>query len=359
MLHRSAPVRPLRRMLGAGAFALALAALVAAPGGPAAADDTDDAITWSVQPADESGPDGRPWIEQSLDPGETTTEHLAVHNFSDADVTFRLSAADGFFNENGRFNILPSDQESTAAGTWIDIPDAVDVPAGETAVVEFTITVPDDAEPGDHAAGVAASILSSGANDGGSAVGVESRVGFRVMTRVTGELTPGVEVSGVTTDYRTAWNPFRPGALTVEFDVTNTGNTRVSITGVVTAGGQSADYPPADSPQELLVGDTRHFSVEVDGVWPLFVVPTTVVVDPTAIVVSGEAPEVAPIEVQTTAWAVPWPQLLLLAGIALIIVALLWGRRRSKAKLATALEQAREEGRRAAALSTESGTDAS
>ncbi len=349
-------------MLGAGAFVLALLALFVAPAGPAAAEGADDTVTWSVQPANETGPDGRPWIEQSLDPGETATEHLAVHNFSDADVTFRLSAADGFFNENGRFNMLPSDQESMAAGTWIELPEAVEVPAGETSVVEFTITVPDDAEPGDHAAGVAASILSSGANDGGSTVGVESRVGFRVMTRVTGELTPGVEVSGVTTDYRTAWNPFRPGTLTVQFDVANTGNTRVSIAGVVSAGGQSADYPPADSPQELLVGDTRHFTVEVDNVWPLFVVPTTVLVDPTAIVVSGEAPEVAPIEVQATAWAIPWPQLLLLAGIALIIGALAWGRRRSKAKLATALEEAREEGRRAAAAPaapTDAGTDAS
>jgi hypothetical protein len=49
----------------------------------------------------------------------------------------------------------------------------------------------------------------------------------------------------------------------------------------------------------------------------------------------------------TIVWAVPWPQLLLLTGIALLILALVWGRRRSKKRLQVMLEQAREEGRRA------------
>jgi hypothetical protein len=314
----------------------------------AAAAEADDAVTWSVQPAGESGPDGRSWIEQTLDPGESALEHLAVRNFSDREVTFSLTAADGYFNDNGRFNILPSDRESTAAGTWIDIPDAVTVGAGATVVVPFTTTVPDDAEPGDHAAGVAASILTDSTGDGGASVGVESRVGFRVMTRVTGELSPSLSITGVTTSYRTSWNPFQPGDVTVEFDVENTGNARLSIAGTVSAGGQSAPFPPDDDPQELLAGDTRHFTVVVEDVWPLFAVPTTVMVDPTVIPVSGEAPELAPVSVDAVTWAIPWPQLLVIAGIALLVLALVWGRMRSKRRVDAMIEDARAAGRREA-----------
>jgi len=314
----------------------------------AAADDSDAAVTWSVQPADEAGPDGRPWIEQTLDPGESVVEHVAVHNFSDHEVAFGLAAADGIFNQNGRFNILPSDQPSTAAGTWIDIADSITVPAGETAVVPFTITVPTNAEPGDHAAGVAASMVSTSTGEGGASVGIESRVGFRVMTRVTGSLVPGATIENLTTPYHRSWNPFAAGDLTVEFDVVNTGNTRLRVTGVATSGGHTATFPPEDQPQELLVGDIRHFSAKVADVWPLVLVPVSITVDPEVIVVNGEAAELASLSAATTAAAVPWPQFIVLAGVALILVALLWQRRHSKRRLHALLEGAREEARRSA-----------
>ncbi|MBD3940460.1 DUF916 domain-containing protein [Microbacterium sp. NEAU-LLC] len=343
-------------MLRASALTAAIAAIAGvvlplqlSAGAAAAADD--GSVTWSVQPADENGPDGRPWIEQTLDPGESAQEHLAVRNFSDHDVTFRLTAADGYFNENGRFNILPAGQESTAAGRWIQLPESVTVAAGETAVVALMIRVPDDAEPGDHAAGVAASISSTGADDAGATVGVESRVGFRVMTRVTGELSPSAVVDKIETAYLTAWNPVAPGRLRVEFDVVNTGNTRLRIAGVVTADGRQVDFPPQDEPQELLSGDARHFTVEIDGVWPQFVVPVAIDLEPEVIVVSGEAPTLAAMRADATAWAMPWPQLLVVLGVGMLAAALVWRRGRSRGRLDALLEEAREAGRREVAES--------
>jgi hypothetical protein len=343
-----------------GAF-LAVTFTSAAAIPASAADDADEpAIRWSVTPADESGPDGRTAVEHDIDPGESVSDYFAVRNVSAADVTFRLAAADGFYTRTGRFDMLPADQESVDSGTWISIPEEVAVPAGETVVIPFEIDVPDTAEPGDHAAGITASILSVQSGEDGASVGVESRVGFRVLTRVTGEITPAAAVESLAASYALSWNPFRPGEMTVTFDVVNEGNTRLIAEGVAQAGGQQAVFPAeGDIRQELLPGDTRTMTAVVDGVWPLFLVPTKVVLRPVVVTMDGETTAMTPVEAEVLVWAVPWPQLLLLAGIALIIVALLWGRRRSKAKLATALEEAREEGRRAAALSTESGTDAS
>lgn len=342
------------RRAAAGALAMLAALGLLGAGAPAAAatDDGEPAggtITWSVRPSDGAEVDGRSWVEQTLDPGQSTTEHLAVTNLGDVDVTFRLSAADGLFRDNGRFAMLESGQESVGAGTWITLDDdEVAVGAGETAIVPFTTTVPENTTPGDHAAGVAASILSRSAGEDGTAVGVESRVGFRVMTRVTGELSPGVAVAEVTPSYRVSWNPFSPGAAEVAFEVENTGNTRLLVTGAVDAAGRQVTFPGDDEiDQELLPGDRRTLAVRVGDVWPLFFVPATLEVTP-SVVGEGEGTPVDSVPVDAGVWAIPWPQLLLLAGMALIVGSAVWGRIRSRRRLARMLAEARDEGRREA-----------
>jgi hypothetical protein len=341
-----------RPVLGRALLAAVLASVFALGAAtPVVADETDEqpTVRWSVTPADENGPDGRTAVEHDVDPGETISDHFAVRNVSEETVTFRLAAADGFFTRTGRFDMLPADQESVDSGTWITIPDEVTVAAGETEVIPFEIVVPETAEPGDHAAGITASILSIQSGDDGASVGVESRVGFRVLTRVTGEITPAAEVEGIAPSYALSWNPFRPGEMTVTFDVVNAGNTRLVAEGTVHAGGQSVAFPAeGDITQELLPGDTRTITVVVDDVWPLFLVPVEVAVDPVVVTMDGSTSDIDTVRSDATAWAMPWPQLILLAGLALVIGALVWGRRRSQKRLESMLETAREEGRRSA-----------
>lgn len=317
---------------------------VLADAGPVRAEDAAP-VSWSVTPADASGPDGRVAIEHAVDPGASTEDFFAVRNLGSEEVTFKLAAADGFYNDNGRFDMLPSDQPSVDAGTWIELPETVTVAAAGTVVVPFTVAVPADAEPGDHAAGIAASVVSV-SEGGGAAVGVESRVGFRVMTRVTGELEPAFAVQHVGTDYRTSWNPLRSGELTVSFEVVNEGNTRLEVGGVVDIAGRKVAFPATDRPQELLPGEHHSFTVEVEQVWPLVAFPGEIAVAPAVTTADGATTDVAPNSTSIFVWAVPWPQLLVLIGLALIIVALAWRRGRSKRRLDTLLAQAREEGRR-------------
>jgi hypothetical protein len=333
----------LRAALGALATVAGVAAVLTAAA-PAAAEEAAP-VSWSVSPADASGPDGRLTVEHEIDPGASVGDHFAVRNLGAEEVTFRLSAADGFYNRNGRFDMLASDQESVDAGTWIDLPENVTVPPSGTVVVPFTIAVPENAEPGDHAAGIAASVLSVQQGDG-AGVGVESRVGFRVMTRVTGELEPAYSVTNVRTDYRTSWNPLRPGSLDVSFEVVNEGNTRLDVGGVLEIAGRSIPFPEGDRGQQILPGETHSFALELRRVWPLFAFPGEIVVSPTVTTATGETTEVAPASTPVLAWAMPWPQLLVLLGLILIVAAVIWRRDRSKRRLEQLLDQAREEGRR-------------
>lgn len=319
-------------MWSAVAIAAGLVLVGASPGVAAAAPGED--VTWSVVPADENGSDSRSAVEIELGAGESVTEHLAVRNLGEAEATFQLGAADGYYTENGRFTTLPAGTESTDAGTWVSLPDDVTVDAGETAVIPFEVVIPDEATPGDHAAGIFASVRSVGPSEG-STVGVESRVGFRALVRVEGELAPALTIDDASANYTTQWNPFRPGTLSTEYTVTNTGNVALALTDEL--GGTTGDRG------DLLPGESRAVSTDPSPTWPLFVAGDALTVSGTA---PGDADLTASAEANVSTLAIPWAQLVTLAGLALLVIAIVGGRRRSTARLERAVEQAREEGRR-------------
>lgn len=329
---------------------LVVVASLLAPMAPVAADaaaagtDNEGAaptLSWAVDPATSEGPDDRRWIELELDPGESVQEHLAVRNLSSVPATFALTGADGYFTDTGRFTMLPATIDSTEAGTWIDMADSISLEAGEMAVVPFTVTVPENATPGDHAAGVAASVQFVDGDGAQDDVRVDSRVGFRVMTRVTGEVNPAVSISGVTTNYETSWNPFEPGSVDVEVVLENTGNTALMLDGEAQVGGRTAELGFVDGAEqvEMLPGTSQVVTATVDGVWPLVRASTTIEVSGTSD--DGEANA----ESSSTTWAIPWPQLLGLLGLILIVLGLRGGRTRQRRRLSRMLEEARAEGR--------------
>ncbi|MCK9902985.1 hypothetical protein CC117_29215 [Parafrankia colletiae] len=316
-----------------------------APGadpGAAPEDERAATVTWTVRPADEQGPDGRSWVELTLDPGESATEHVAVRNLGRTPATFSITTADGYFTDTGRFNMLPSARPSREAGTWVEAPDTVTVEAGGSAVLPFTVTVPRNATPGDHPAGIAASLMSVSQGPGGANIGIESRVGFRVMTRVTGELSPSVAVDNIHTSYALSWNPFEPGSLDITYDAVNDGNTHLTVDAGVEAAGRTEESRSSNGrpgPAELLPGDRRSLTTTVTKVWPLGIVTGRVTLVSAASAEGDPAATARPVTRTFVAWAVPWPQLIILAGV-LLVLAGFWRGRRQRRRLEQKLAQA-------------------
>ncbi len=301
-------------------------------------------VSWSVEPVTATGDaTGHAWAELTMDPGTRRQQYLRVTNRGAEAVVFSLSAADGYFTDAGRFTMLPAGRTSVDAGTWITLPASVSVEPGASAVVPFTVDVPTNATPGDHLAGVAAGIFSEQ-----DTVGVESRIGFRVLTRVTGEVAPAVSTTA-TADYHPSWNPFLPGRLEVRLSTRNTGNTRlaaqneIAVTGPL---GLAARTSRADPLPELAPGDERSSTVVVDDVWPLFAM--TAVVATTASDAGGNGEGVTA-TTRVTVPAVPWSQLLVVGCVAALLALALWDRRRRRRHWAAMVERAREQGRRDAA----------
>ncbi|SFR82831.1 protein of unknown function [Agromyces sp. CF514] len=315
---------------------------------PAAAhaEDGASAVTWSVAPADEHGADGRAGVDLELDPGATATERLVVRNLGEEEVRFSLTAADGYLTPAGRFNMLPSDQASVDAGSWISLAPEVVVPAGGSSVVPFTVTVPEDATPGNHAAGVAASITALSSGDG-ARVGVESRVGLRVTTRVTGEIAPGLAVVG-DGGYRLSWNPFAPGSVEVVAQLENTGNVRLAVEPSLATGGRSIPATGLEPGRtvELLPGDRRTVSFTVPGAWPLGPITLPVTAEATTVGPNGAGAALAPVVRTVTVWALPIAQLAALLALVLIALGAAAGRSRRSKRVEQLVSAAREAGRR-------------
>lgn len=322
---------------------VAAAAVLVVPGAARAASDS---VTWSVQPASADGQvEPGAWEELTLDAGTVVQRTMKVTNHSDQGVHFSLSAADGYFTETGRFNMLPADRPSVDAGTWIALPDSVEVAAGASALVPYTVTVPANATPGDHPAGVAAGIFSEQAS-----VGVESRIGFRVMVRVAGALAPALQ-STVTSSYVPSWNPFLPGALEIRVSTTNTGNVRLAGERTLTVSGIAgldARVTGLESLAELAPGESRETSRTIEGVWPLFSTTATVVTDASSVV---EGTPAFRDSATTSVATVPWAQAAVVVAAAAIVLLMFRDRRRRQRRHAREIEDAREEGRRSAVAS--------
>lgn len=372
------PVRAAALRAGAAALVafsalLAPAALAASPGTTAAAPGTtaaattavntlptttDGTVTWGLVPATAEGPDGRVSFRFEAEPGQVFSDYVQVQNFSDREITFALGASDGVVTEEGVFDILPAAQEPVDVGSWVEIQPEVTVPAQYTALVPYTLTVPADALPGDHPGGITASISTTSADGAGNAVSLDSRVGVRIHLRVAGDLVPTVEIQDLTTTYAGSWNPFARGELTVTYTAANTGNVRIGSTQNAKVSGPlglpagAADGQVAQQ-REILPRQSGPQSVTIPA-WPLFWLTTDLTAVQNVVGEDVVDAELTNSTASASTLAMPWPQLVILALLVLVIVA--WRRRKKStgAKLEAALAEAREAGRREAAVGTPS-----
>lgn len=352
-------------ILGALVALLAVLLLAMPVSSSEAAEKEAPEVSWSVQPSTPDGPDGRDAFTFKVDAGTTLSDWVAVNNFSDHKITLRVYAADATTDyDTGEFTLIGADQASTDVGAWTSVakgsticPDSNDeaeaacaaklgtgitLEARSTANVPFTITVPHDATPGDHAAGIVASYASQANDATGAQVRVEQRTGTRIYLRVNGELAPSLRVTGTVAGYDGTVNPVGSGDARVDFDVTNSGNVRLdAVSRVHLTGLFGKDLGAVDLPalEHLLPGGTAHVTAELPGVAPWLLLSAEVTVTPAA--PAGEPADglgtLTPVGSSARAWAVPWSLLGLVAligGMTALVVTL---RRRSRRLLAAEL----------------------
>ncbi|MFF9840530.1 WxL protein peptidoglycan domain-containing protein [Streptomyces sp. NPDC013740] len=184
---------------------------------------------WAVYPA-ASRLGSRPYFYLSADPGATVTDQVTVANKTAAPLSFLLYGADAYNTErDGGFAVRSRQEKQTGAGAWIrPARDRVTVPPHSAVTVPYTLTVPADADPGDHPGAVVALDERIARGAGGSvALGVQRAVGARVYLRVGGPTVPALAVEDVTLDQD---RPLVPGTGTSSAVVSYTLHNRGNVT---------------------------------------------------------------------------------------------------------------------------------
>ncbi|MFI2752381.1 WxL protein peptidoglycan domain-containing protein [Cellulomonas sp. P22] len=332
MTARRTPFAPVRTVLTTLLVLLAAAAAVVGAAGPAAAED----VTWTVRTASNGFGSDRTGFTYGVDPGASVTDALVVANHGTAPLELAVYAADGYTTASGQLDLLTPDLASTGVGAWIATgTDAVTVEPGATVELPFTLTVPDDAIPGDYAGGVLTSLVQADEPQG---ITVDRRLGIRVDVRVGGELAPSLAVEDVRVAYSGTVNPAGAGDASVTYTLHNTGNSLVSALTQVTVSGPfgllQVDAGDIEAPPQLLPGERWTVTVPVAGVWPAVRLGADVAATPTVTDASGSTSALAPVVGTASTWAVPWTLLvvvLLVVAAAVLVPRLVRSRRRARA----------------------------
>jgi hypothetical protein len=324
---------------------VAVGALIA---GPATAAGSD--VSWTVRTASNHFGADRTSYSYNVNPGGTVEDALVVANHGTTPLTLGVYAADGYTTDNGQYDLITKDHRSIGVGAWVRAGQAgVTVKPGQSASLPFTVRVPANATPGDHAGGIVTSLVQADSADN---INVDRRLGILIKLRVGGELKPGLAVQNLKVHYAGTFNPFGKGDATISYTIRNTGNAILSAREAASVSGPSgwlrAEAAPHGPAQQLLPGESRTVSVPVSGVAPAGRLAATATLTPLITDAAGSTSSLAPVVATQHGWAISWTLLLLVVILLALVgggVPLLRRRRRQRtaredARVQEAVEQA-------------------
>lgn len=309
-----------RQIFAALAGLLIAVSLATFTGGTAArADDTDGV---SGAPSQEQGVDGRSRFSYQVKPGQELKDFYIVRNTGTTEQTMRVFATDAYNTADGSFGLLNTAAKPKDAGSWVSFTSGVrelSIPLapGASQIVPFTLTVPADAAPGDHPAGI---VISSSSVQG--TILVDRRVATRLYVRVAGALQPSLTVGNIVANYKDQINPLG-GIATVSFTVRNNGNVALGatvISGISTYFTIGASKVTRQTVAEILPGATRKVTVRVADVAALGYLNASVHLLPTVDPEALNPGVLRDVERNLAFFAMPWWIL-----VALLVLIAGWG----------------------------------
>lgn len=169
-------------------------------------------------------------IEISGDPGKTVRGKYILINEQNVEKTF-YSTFENFEaqGETGSPNFVQADE---GLATWINSADIVTLQPNESVELDFSITIPNDAEPGGHFAAIFWGTTDPNQPEGQEQVTIGAKIGVLILLRVNGDIKEGGGIDGFTPLDEKKWYSSVP--VDLEYRFTNDGGDRVKPEGTVT-----------------------------------------------------------------------------------------------------------------------------
>ncbi|MFM2339469.1 MAG: hypothetical protein RLZZ360_105 [Candidatus Parcubacteria bacterium] len=207
-------------------------------------------------------------IEEKIDPGTTKTFTTSIKNESQIEQTYYLGRRDIIGVRDGSVPIYANENvEPTPLdmSSWITLAtNSVTVPAGGEVPVSFVVSVPPDAPPCNHFAGIFVSMEPPEMRESGAAIGYE--VANIVSLRVAGECVESAKIRQFSTDNYIYGSP----NVTFNVRIENDGNTLVRPVGpveITNMFGQKVDKNLIfnEAAAAVFPSDTREFTFDWKG----------------------------------------------------------------------------------------------
>jgi hypothetical protein len=168
------------------------------------------------------------YFQPTIDPGDTAELIVALANTGTVPFEGRTYATNAFTGLNGGFDVAQAGVVPTGVTTWLDYPEAVyTIEPGTALERPFTITVPENTEPGQYITALILENAEAQTIEGSSNFDQVVRFAVPVFITVPGPVEPAFEVGdvGITTD---------ASVSVLDIAIVNTGNILVRPAGELT-----------------------------------------------------------------------------------------------------------------------------
>ncbi len=167
-------------------------------------------------------PYSQAWLIYNLVAGERKKDAFVVVNKGPKPVTVKLYPVDATTTKDGSFALKAETAKRSGVGAWVKLSvNQITVPANGKKIVEFTISIPKNAEVGDHMGGIIAEKVGQLTKSG--PLKIKTRIGLRIYETVPGQLRQELEVNGFRVVHQDG-NKNYPDRLVLTFDLENKGN---------------------------------------------------------------------------------------------------------------------------------------
>lgn len=308
----------------AHAIVAALVAVLAAVVGIGLAIPTqafaDGEVTWTVRTGDNGFGAQRNSFSYSINPGNELSDSIVITNRGTEPLDLGIYAADGFTNEDGQLDLNDAGATPTGIGAWVHgESDQLHIDPGTSVDYPFTVSVPDNATPGDYVGGVLTSLTSSADT---SQFDTDRRLGIKIALRVSGDLEPSIAVENTQLNWSGSLNPFAGGDATLSYTIRNTGNTVIAALHGTDVSGPfglfSSEVEAEDDLPQLLPGETWDVTTVVH-VAPLVWLTGTATVIPLALDAAGTTSQFDPVYAKAGTLAISWMLLLTLTAVGALV----------------------------------------
>src|SRR3989344_545757 len=135
------------------------------------------------------------WFIYNLDLGESQDDALTVFNTTDEVQTIKIYAVDSVPSNQGNFALEAEADPKDGIGAWIKLAQTfITLQPGENQEIPFTITIPQNADVGEHSGGIILQKAQGSQDQLQNGASIVTRVGIRVYETVPGEIKKVIEV---------------------------------------------------------------------------------------------------------------------------------------------------------------------